>query len=662
MTQERHRPSPEQILARITHEEADKGPGRLKIILGAAAGVGKTYTMLEIAHEMLHEGADVVAGCVVTHGREETEALLSGIEIIPEFSIEYRGTLLKEFNLDAVLARRPQFVLVDELAHTNAPGSRHEKRWQDVDELLSAGINVFTTLNIQHLESINDMVAQITGIKVSETVPDYIFEKAYEIELVDLPPDDLIKRLEEGKVYVPETSKLALENFFKKPNLIALRELALRLTAERVDAQMEKYRPAQQVWPASDRLLVCVGPSPLSIRLVRATKRMAAGLHSEWLAVFVETPATAGLPDRARKRISKTLRLAERLGAETVTLSGRNPSEELVRYAQRRNVTKIVIGKPARPRWREILFGSIVDDLIRRSGTIDIYVITGDSSSQDRPALAETGRPPDLQQYMYATGIVAIATILVKFAFSHLALVNLVMIYQLAVVITALKFGKGPSILSAILSVAVFDFFFVPPYLSFAISDTQYLITFAVMLTVGLTLSTLTSALKQQAELSRSRERQTAALYALTREQAAASSRQAVISTSVKHISDVFECKVCLLLADPNGQLKVIEHNQESFLLDSKETGVAQWSYINRQPAGLGTDTLSGAQALYLPLNGATFTLGVVAILPAMTTRFEKPDELHLLETFVNQMALAIERAELSEKAGNGHKQVKPGG
>ena len=344
------RPDPDILLSRVQTEEAQQNRGKLKIFFGATAGVGKTYAMLEAAHERRAEGLDVVVGWVDTHGRAETAALLEGIEVLPRRPMAYRGTSLDEFDLDAALARHPTLILVDELAHTNAPGSRHAKRWQDVEELLSAGIHVYTTLNVQHVESLNDVVAQITGVIVRETVPDSILERADEIELIDLPPDDLLQRLQEGKVYVPEQAGRALEHFFSKGNLIALRELALRRTADRVDEQMQVYRRTHEItetWPTTERLLVCISPSPLSIRLVRATRLMAARLRAEWLAVYVETPAHLRLPEADRERVIHTLRLAEQLGAETVTLSGEHVSEEILAYARTRNVSKIVVGKPA---------------------------------------------------------------------------------------------------------------------------------------------------------------------------------------------------------------------------------------------------------------------------------------------------------------------------
>src|SRR5262245_6819209 len=369
------RPDPDELLLRVREQEARRARGKLKIFFGAAAGVGKTYAMLEAARAQRAAGVDVVAGIVETHHRVETEALLTGLEILPRRRVEYRGTGLEEFDLDAALARHPALLLVDELAHTNASGSRHAKRWQDIAEVLDAGIDVYTTVNVQHLESLNDVVAQITGVLVRETVPDSILEQAHEVELIDLPPDELLQRLREGKVYVPEQARRALDHFFSKGNLIALRELALRRTADRVDAQMQAYRQTHAItetWPTNERLLVSVSPSPLSVRLVRAARRMAARLRAEWLAVYVETPASLRLPDADRDRAVQTLRLAEQLGAETVTLSGHNVSEELLNYAHTRNVSKIVVGKPQRPRRKETVFGSVVDELARNTDDIDV--------------------------------------------------------------------------------------------------------------------------------------------------------------------------------------------------------------------------------------------------------------------------------------------------
>src|SRR5262245_40529140 len=426
------RPNPDELLARVQAQESHQTRGKLKVFFGATAGVGKTYAMLQAALEKRAEGLDVVVGYVETHGRVETEALLGTptlrgmLPTLPRRKVEYRGTTLEEFDLDAALARHPALILVDELAHTNAPGSRHPKRWQDVEELLDAGINVYTTVNVQHIESLNDVVAQITGVLVRETVPDRIIEQADEVELIDLPPDDLLQRLKEGKVYVPHQAERAANNFFRKGNLIALRELALRRTAERVDAQMQGYRREHaipQTWPTTERILVCIGPGPLGTRLVRAARRMAAGLHAEWIVVTVETPKNTHLPEAERDRIVQTLRLAEQLGAESLTLSGQNVSEAILDFARTRNVTKIVVGKPARPRWREILFGSTVDELVRRSGEIDIFVITGDhDTTQPAAHPLSIERSSDWSQYAKGLLVVVECTALAWLMFPYFAL------------------------------------------------------------------------------------------------------------------------------------------------------------------------------------------------------------------------------------------------
>ena len=664
MLMEDRRPNAEELLARVQEEEERAQRGKLKIFLGMAAGVGKTYKMLESARELLKEGVDVVAGCVVTHGRKETEALLQGLDILPPTTVEYKGAKLEEFDLDGALKRAPAVILVDELAHTNAPNCRHQKRWQDVEELLDSGIHVYTTLNIQHLESTNDIVAQITRVQVRETVPDSIFEKAYEIELVDLPPDELIQRLKDGKVYVSDKSQFALENFFRKGNLIALRELALRSTAERVDKQMVQYRAdesIQTVWPASDRILVCVGPSPLSARVVRAARRVASRMDAEWMVAYVETPAYVQMPKKERGRLMRTLRLAEQLGAQTTVLTGTNVTEELVAYARRRNVSRIIIGKPARPRWKEILFGSVVDSLIRHSGDIEIDVISGDGEpwqSDEREAPKQSWHAAD---YGRALLVVVLATLVCQVLHTQLALVNLVMVYQLAVVWISVRSGRGPSVLAAILSVLACDFFFIPPYLSFAVSDTQYLVTLIVMLVVALTLSTLTHNLKHQAEMARLRERRTAALYAMAKEQAVAARLQDVIAISAKHVKEVFDSSVAICLGDPEGNLTLVDGIDSSFKVDNHEMGVAQWVYNNGQLAGAGTSTLPGAQAIYSPVRGSSGILGVIGVRAADSTKFLNPEELHLLEIFVNQIGLAIERASLTAQGhkGNGQNQTK---
>ena len=538
------RPDPDQLLERVRADEARQARGKLKVFFGAAAGVGKTYAMLEAARARQAAGVDVVIGWVETHGRAETEALLPGLERLPPRTVEYRGATLREFDLDAALARRPALILVDELAHTNAPGSRHAKRWQDVTELLAAGIDVYTTLNVQHIESLNDVVARVTGVPTRETVPDSILEEADEVELVDLPPDDLIQRLRDGKVYFPAQAGEAVRKFFRKGNLIALRELALRTTAARVDAQMEVYRRDHAVpgiWPVAERILVCVSPSPLAARVVRAARRMAAGLRAEWVVVNVETPATARLSEADRDRVIQTLRLAEQLGAETVTLTGHDVPAEVLAYARRRNVTRIVLGKPARPRWRELLFGSVVNELVRQSGDIDVYVITGEHEGPQPPAAERPAPPVDWGGYGQAAGIVAASARRWRgpcFPTSRPPTSSWCTCW--ARCLTASRLGRGPAILASVLSVAAFDFFFVPPYLSFAVSDTEYFVTFVVMLGLAALISTLTARIRGQAEAARQRERRTAALYAMTRDLVSQRGLDELLRAATRHIAEVF--------------------------------------------------------------------------------------------------------------------------
>ncbi|MGH7231424.1 MAG: DUF4118 domain-containing protein, partial [Nitrospiraceae bacterium] len=649
------RPDPDALLRRVKEEEHQHHRGKLKIFFGATAGVGKTYAMLEAAHEGKEEdGVDVIVGWVETHGRVETEALLKGLEIVPPRIVEYQGVTLREFDLDAALARRPVLILMDELAHTNASGSRHPKRWQDVQELLSGGINVYTTVNVQHLESLNDVVAQITGVRVRETVPDSVLEQADDVELVDLPPDDLLERLKDGKVYVPEQARHAIQHFFRKGNLIALRELALRRTAERVDQQMEVYRRDHAVvrtWPAGETIMVCINMKPRGARLIRAARSMASGLHAKWLAVYVQTPRHLSMPDTERERVVQTLRFAEQLGAETVTLSGEQVAQELMRYAKTRNVTKIIVGKPVRPRWKEWVFGSVVADLVRNSGEIDIYVITGEAEEKRPLPKHEFNRTSDWAAYGRSGLVVAACSALAWVMFPYFGGANLIMIYLMGVVFVATKYGRGPSVLASILSVAGFDFFFVPPYLSFAVSDIQYLLTFGVMLTVALIISGLTVRIRRQAEAARQRERKTAVLYAMSRDLATRRKVTDLAEAASQHIRDVFDSQVAVFLPDSSGRL-VLQRTQLLFFeIDPKESGVAEWVYEHSQRAGLGTDTLPGAGALYMPLVGSQGPIGVVAVRPSQANRLFDPEQLHLLETLVNQMALAIERARLAKES-----------
>jgi len=626
--------------------------GRLTVFFGYAAGVGKTYGMLEAAQSLAIKGVNVLIGYVEPHGRPETEALLLGLDILPSRIVEYRGIKLREFDLDAALRARPTLIVVDELAHTNAPGSRHVKRWQDVEELLEAGIDVYTTLNVQHVESLNDVVAQITGIAVQETLPDTAFDMADEIRIIDLSPDLLLQRLSEGKVYVPAQAERAVRSFFRKPNLIALRELAMRRTADQINHQAQQRISLEpepvKAWPTAERLLVCVGPSPTSAAVIRAAKRLSLSLRADWIAASVETPHTADMSEKSRQQFLRNLKLAEQLGAETVTLSGERVADEILAYAASRRVTKIVLGKTNEPWW--LFRSSILSRVIRRSGDIDVYVIRG----VEEPF--ETSGPVVRKPRRWMGPLYALFTITVVTAFNyglwHLGLreTNLVMMYMLAVVWVAARFGRGPAIGASVAAVLAFDFFFVPPYETFAVADTQYFVVFAVMLVIALVISNLTARLRQQFQVSRYREQRAETLYHLSRDLVATTGRQQLLTVARNRLVDLFGPQVTILMPDESGVLIPLVGGDTGFAGDPKELAVARWALEHRHLAGKGTDTLHDAQALYLPLDTPGGAVGVIGI------RVEQDDQLlasaqrQLLTTFAGQIALALERDSLSER------------
>jgi two-component system sensor histidine kinase KdpD len=651
MSTEPSRPDPDELLAQVQAEEQQDKRGHLKIFLGYAAGVGKTYAMLEAAHQRKTEQVDLVVGYVETHGRVETEKQLSGLEIIPPLKIDYHGVQLPEMDIDAVLLRNPHLVLVDELAHTNAPGSRHAKRYQDVEELLDRGINVYTTLNIQHIESLNDVVAQITGTKVRETIPDNVIDAVTDIELVDLPPDELINRLQEGKVYIPDQAQQAIQKFFRKGNLTALRELTMRRAAERVDDQMRFYMRTRAIpgpWPASERLLVCISPGALGERLIRTARRLADELGAEWLAIYVETPDQARLSQEQRDRVAGSLRLAEELGAKTTSLPGQAVAETVMEYAHRHNVTKVIAGKPIHSRWIEFLRGSVVDNLIRLSGSIDVYVISSESESATRKAL-ESWRPHGpWRRYFWGLLLVGATTALCTMIAPYISPTNLIVLYLLAVVLAAFYLGRGPAIMTSILGVAAFDYFFVPPFLTLAISDTEYLLTFLGLLAVGLVISQLTSLVREQAEAAKQREVQTVALYELGRDLTETSRLEAVTDTAITHIGQTFSREVAIFLPVA-GVLKKYATSPELSVSDD-DLAVAAWTFEHGQPSGRGTDTLPEASMRYQPLKTMRGGVGVLGVKPSTPNRFLTRDQLRTLDAFANQIALAIERARLAEQ------------
>jgi len=656
MPLEPFRPDPDQLLAHVQADEKSSQRGRLKIFLGYAAGVGKTFAMLEAAHQRHAEGLDVVIGYVETHKRVETETLAQGLEIIPRRILEYRGIELTEMDVDALLARHPRLALVDELAHTNAPGSRHPKRHQDVDELLAAGIDVYTTLNIQHLESLNDVVAQITGTLVRETVPDSVIDEAAEIELIDLPPDELLHRLRDGKVYIPEQAVRAIDDFFRKGNLTALREMTMRRAAERVDDQMRAYMQTRAIpgpWHATERLLVCISPNTLGERLVRSTRRLADELKAEWFAVYVQTPEHERLPQASRDQVARTLRLAEELGARSkiLPLSNTAPgvSGAVLQYAQKHNITKIVAGKPLRPLWQDWLRGSMVEQLIRRSGSIDVYVIS--STESGKPAADEIPWQPHrpYTRYLLSILLVVIAAGLSELIGHEISPTNLVMVYLLAVIVAAVYLGRGPAMLVSLLSVIVFDFFFVPPFMTLAVSDTEYLLTFAGLLSVGWVISYMTARAREQAESAQRREADTATLYALSRDLAAADGLEDALKAIKMHIEQAFEREVVVHLAD--GEVLHANALSTDSQPDETEIAVALWTFKNGESAGRGTNTLPAAGFRYLPLKTARRTVGVMGVKLKESEATLTPDQSRLLDAFASQSAQAIERVQLAEQA-----------
>jgi two-component system sensor histidine kinase KdpD len=646
------RPDPDQLLRRIQTEEKRASRARFKVFFGFAPGVGKTYRMLQVARDLLAEGVDVVVGVVETHRRAETASLVEGLPAIPRKAVSHRGRTLEELDLDAALARKPKVLLVDELAHTNAPGSRHPKRWQDVLELLDAGIDVLTTVNVQHVESLNDVVAQITHVQVRETVPDSVLERADEIEVVDIAPEELLQRLSEGKVYLPEQAARAKEHFFRRGNLLALRELALRQTAQHVDEDVRAYRAEHGVaetWPAGERVLVCVGPSPGSDRVIRAGYRMAAGLRAPWVAAYVESIERPS----DRERLEGHLRLAESLGAQVVRLEGLRVADAVLGYARQHNVTRLVIGKPTHSRVLDRLRGSLLDDVVRGSGDIEVQVVGGSAQEGEaRPSTRSTdeGEHAAPLAYGLAALLVALTTVLAAGLRGVLEVPDLEVLFVLAVLVTAIRLGRGPSVLAAALSVAAYDFFFVPPFFTFAVADTRYVLTFAMMFGVGLVVSELTQRIRRQERGAVQREKRTAALYALSRDLGAATDRASSSAAIVRHAGELFDARAFLFVPDADGVLGLVAAHPSEATLDAKELGVVRWAYEHTRTAGLGTDTLPGSKSVCTPLEVGGAMAGVLALEPRSAAPLgQEPREW--LDAFTRQAALALERLRLSEQA-----------
>ena len=657
------RPDPETILERIRKEAR----GKLTVFLGATAGVGKTYTMLEAAGELLREQVDVVIGWVETHGRSETEKMAAALPRLPAKAVHYRGKMLLEMDVDAILARRPALVLVDELAHANAPGSRHARRFQDVEELLAAGIDVYTTLNIQHIESLNDVVAQITGIVVRETVPDSILTQADKVQLIDIPPEDLLKRLKEGKVYVPEQAEHALKKFFRPGNINALRELSLRFTASRVDQALSEYMREHHIdgpWPAAGRIMVCVSGSPFSAQLIRTASRLATGMQAECIAVHVEEPGWGRAGNAERDRVARNLRLAEELGAKSLSTAGENLADKILEIARTNNVTAIVIGKPRRSRLWELLRGSLVGRLIQNSGNINIYVIQT-SGEPERVGAADAATMRDEvngRANPYARSLLMVAAI-TGFSLLSRDLVDLgsiALLYQLPVVFSAFWWGRWPAYFSGVCSVLLYDFLFIPPFYTFSVNDIRHLWSFLIFLAVAFVIGGRTERLRSDAVAARLRETNTRALFDFSREIAAVIDLDTIAGQLAQRAAEALNRRVMVLLPDQQGKLAVRSEadpagGQElpaiprQAAMSESELAVAAWAYEHKQTAGRSTETLSGAHNLYLPLATRDHGIGVLGIY--VVEKLITPEQLHLMEAWAGLAALAIERVKLAEKA-----------
>ena len=650
------RPSPEALLEAARREE--RRSGRLKIFVGAAPGVGKTYEMLQQARARKQDGYDIVVGVVETHGRKETQALLDGLEIIPRRRFEYKDQWLEEMDLDAVIARRPQIALVDELAHTNAPGSRHPKRYLDVEELLNRGIDVYTTVNIQHIESLNDVVAQITHVRVRETVPDSVFDRADAIELIDLTPDDLIERLKEGKVYVPKQAERALEHYFSPGNLTALRELALRRTAERVDEQLLTHMQAHAIpgpWAAGERILVCVSEDPRAAGLVRYAKRLADRLHAPFTALCVETRRSLQWSEEERDRVADTLRLAEALGGEGITVPGGDGSiaDEVVSFAQANNVTQIVIGKSSRSRWFEILHGSVVHELVRRSGNISVHVIAGEELARD-PIPKKTVRAAEdstpFDPWPYIVALLAVAAALGVSALLHplLGIENTDLMFLTAVVGIAVRYGLWPSLLATVASSLCYNFFFLPPVYTFTITDPTNVAAFVFFTFVAVVVSHFAARGRTRAVAAHERVRAVELLYAFSRKLAGVGTLDDVLWATAYQAALMLKVRVVLLLPE-EGTIVVKAGYPPEDMLDDADVAAAKWAWEHDRAAGRGSDTLPGAKRLFLPMRTGRGAIGVVGIDSDKPGPLLTPDQRRLLDALMDQSALAIERVRLVE-------------
>lgn len=643
------RPDPDALLQAIKKEEEKAAKAKLKVFFGMCAGVGKTYDMLKSAHEAKSKGIDVVIGYVETHKRPETQALLEGLGIIPRKKLEYKETTLEEMDLDAILARKPKLVLVDELAHTNAPGSRHTKRYQDVMELLDNGIDVYTTVNVQHLESRADTVAQITGSIIRETVPDSVFDQADEVEVIDIPPEELLKRLAEGKVYTPERSQQAIQNFFRKGNLTALREMALRLTAERVDHQLRDYMQSQRIagpWKSGQRLLVAISPSPSSVSLIRWARRMAYTMNASWVVVYVES--SKPLSDTAKAQLIGNLKLAGELGAETITTADQDFAQALVRVARQQNATQILVGKTRR---HFSFVSTSLDRLIELSGDLDVYVVGEHLAAASRKKkfafpIIHSG----IAQYGLAAALVFLIALACYPLEWYLGYQTVSLILLLTVALMPLKLGVGPVLLAAGLSALVWDFFFIPPQFTFVVARGQDILMLITYFAIAAVTGTLTARIRARERAVRQREERSTALYSLTKDLSSAATQDDVARAAAANIKKFFDAEVAVFLSQPDGDIFTKAHSASTYEIAEKEFSVAAWAYWNEHKAGKFTDTLPFAQATYYPMSGPRYPLGVIGVNlhGAQQLPFEQET---LLQNFVSQIGSTLEREQLNEIA-----------
>lgn len=642
------RPSPDALLENARREAR----GRLKIFLGAAPGVGKTYEMLMSGRAKLAEGVDTVIGVVETHGRKETETLVHGFEIITRRNIDYRGQVLDEMDLDAILARRPALVLVDELAHTNAAGSRHPKRYMDVQEILAQGIDVYTTLNIQHVESLNDVVAQITRIRVRETVPDSIIDRADDVEIIDITPDDLIKRLQDGKVYMPRTARRAIENYFSRGNLTALRELALRRTAQRVDEQLLNHMQSHAIsgpWAAGDRVLVCLDHGSNGPGLVRYARRQADRLRAPWTALHLDTPRSQQLSEAEKDRLAGTMRLAQQLGGETVTLPALDLTREIISYANANNFTHIIIGRPRKSWWQRIFQRSLTHDLIDHAGDISVHVISGDKKEEKpgqaaKPASAQSH--PSLWPYLNSTLFVGLAIVAGIVLDQTLDVRNLALVFLMAVLAAAVRGGLGPALYASLLGAFSFNFFFLEPRYTLTVRDPESVVALLFYFGVALVASNLTAAVQRQAATARARARTTEDLYLFSKKLSVTGTLDDVLWAAAFQMASMLKVRIVLLLPENNTITVKAGYPPDDTLVDA-DIAAAQWAWEHNKAAGRGADTLPGAKRLYLPLRTGSGAVGVVGLDDDRLGPLLTPEQQRLFDALADQAALAIERIQL---------------